>query len=304
MHGPQSRDYLSDEFLDRVRRSYVLHARSRKAGRCWGLINRRRHDIDVALLADSNLELREIFADPASTELYYGVDNLCHSIAPVCAEDFTTAALTNFRGQVANYLAGQVLAAAASPNAPVVEIGPGMGRVAYLAYSRGLTDYTTIDLPLGVVAQACFLGRVLRPDQIWFQGEPNEDSTDCIKLLYAHQLPQRRYSVALNVDSLPEMPATIAFEYACWLSTHADLFLSTNQEHLGVFSVSEVVAFACSVKPHARKECAIWPGYFEEAYSFAGASPRFSTARRKTFELLAVQRQAGRSLGLIGRVGL
>jgi hypothetical protein len=290
-------DYLSDQFLDRVRRSYVPHAATCDAGRAWSSINNRRHDIHVALLADSNLQLREIFADPARTDLYYGVDNLCRSIGPVCQEDFTTAALTNFRAQVAEYLAQQLLAVSTSLDAPVIEIGPGMGRVAYLAYSKGLKDYTTIDLPLGVVAQACFLARVLRPEQIWFQGESNEASTGRIKLLYADRFPQRRYSLALNVDSLPEMPAAVAFNYARWLSTHTDVFLSTNQEHLNVFTVSELIAFACSTKPCARKECPIWPRYVEETYSFPSRLPWFGEARRKTFELLAARRQAVRSLG-------
>ena len=84
------------------------------------------------------------------------------------------------------------------PKQSIVEIGPGMGRTAYYAYRAGLTDYTTIDLPLGVVAQACFLGAVLGADKIWMEGD-DEGSTDGrIKLLSTK--PKRQFDIALNVE--------------------------------------------------------------------------------------------------------
>ena len=39
----------------------------------------------------------------------------------------------------------------------VLEIGPGVGRTAFYARCAGLTNYTTVDTPLGIIAQSCWL---------------------------------------------------------------------------------------------------------------------------------------------------
>ena len=54
----------------------------------------------------------------------------------------------------------------------IIEIGPGISRTAYYASRFGLTDYTTVDLPLGNIAQACFLCRALGEHGITLPGEP------------------------------------------------------------------------------------------------------------------------------------
>ena len=231
----QSGAHLSGPFLDRVRRSYklALGASNTRHGRMWDNIDERRASVHAALLAKADDDLRNIFADPLSTDLFYGCDNLCQSMlggnfddpgivnyySDVARSDlfFLAQALkidkgdlasfdhenalrdadqllnqailfpTLFRGElglrttrgIASYRAIQAVyqtwrtlsLLTDCDQKSVIEIGPGMGRTAYYAYRAGLTDYTTVDLPMGMVAQACFLGAALGPEKIWMPGD-------------------------------------------------------------------------------------------------------------------------------------
>lgn len=55
--------YLSDDFLDRVRRAYcfALNTGARTRGRMWQAIDKRRRDAHEALLAEGNAALRRVF---------------------------------------------------------------------------------------------------------------------------------------------------------------------------------------------------------------------------------------------------
>lgn len=291
MHGGGPRDYLSDEFLDRVRRAYRLAIRSHPRTRgMWSKFDRARSDIHDALLAEDCSPLRRVFLNPISTDLFYGVDNLCLSVgSPDLTHELIDSALASDRGRSAQYQVHRLLELLNNVgNKPIIEIGPGMGRTAYLAYRSGLTDYTTVDLPLGIVAQACFLGRAIGPEHLRFAGERNEVTADCIKLLSAGQLPERSYSVALNVDSLSEMPAAEAFNYARWLSTHTTLFLSINHAK-NLFTVREAMKMAGNAHCLSRSECPALPGYTEEVFSTAPAValPRWG---QHAFKLLVATR--------------
>jgi hypothetical protein len=83
----------------------------------------------------------------------------------------------------------------------VIEIGPGMGRTAFYARAAGITDYTTVDLPLGVVSQACFLGAVLGSEGVWLIGDPPGLASGRIRLLpnVPKYFENERFGVALNV---------------------------------------------------------------------------------------------------------
>lgn len=298
MHGTDSRDYLSDEFLDRVRRAYRLAVESHRRTRgMWRAFDRRRANIHGALLNEDRSPLRDIFADPIRTDLYYGVDNLCLSIDTAPASDrFLELALASDRGRSAQYQVRRLLELLNdSRERSVVEIGPGMGRAAYLAYSAGVTDYTTIDLPLGIVAQACFLGRAVGPNKLWFAGENTKSDTDCIKLLPAGRLPQRQYNVALNVDSFSEMSASDAFRYANWLNSHATFFLSINHPR-NLFTVREAMILAGNASRLFQSECPSWPGYTEEVYSTSAEAAKFISLRRSAFGLLVAMRYVTRRI--------
>ncbi|HEX3502343.1 MAG TPA: hypothetical protein VHU22_03000 [Xanthobacteraceae bacterium] len=292
-HGTLPSDYLSDQFLDRVRRAY----RSANAngsspdGTMWSQIDERRADVHRALMASNNEALREIFADPTKTDLYYGTDQLCRSMnGPLFRDSFVETALGNDRGQIARYCTNRLLdLLAACPERSAIEIGPGMGRTAYFTFTAGVTDYTTIDLPLGVVAQACFLGRTLGPDNLWFANEAESLAANRIKLLFAGALPRRRFSVAINVDSLPEFFLPEAFACARWLSKHADAFLSINHEK-SHFTVAETVRFARGMRRNLRCECPAWPGYIEEVYQPDGRRALAPALQLRAFHYLTLAR--------------
>jgi len=267
--------YLSDAFLDRVKAAYrrALAATSPTEGQ-WAGHNKRRADVHRALLDEDNKALRTVFVDPTTTDLYYGVDRLARSAVRLNeTDDFVFEALRDARAQCAAYQIKRIQELVPTARA-VVEIGPGMGRAAYYGHLAGL-DYTTIDLPLGIAAQACFLGRALGPDALWLAGEDHIPQDGRIKLLYS--VPERHFDIALNVDSITEMPAAVALDYFRWMAAHAAVFLSINHD-LNEFSVANLAAGA---KVWVRRPCPVWHNYIEEVFLMKPArTPRLLNLAR------------------------
>lgn len=269
---PTMEAYLSDAFLDRVRRVYsaALDAGARTQGRMWQAVDARRRDVHEALLADGNIPLRAIFADPVATDLYFGTANLCRSImGSGDGRPFLSLALESVRAQRARYQLERLTAALAIIRGQsVVEIGPGVGYCAFYAYRAGLMDYTTIDLPLGVVAQVRFLAEALGPDKIWMDSDPADGARDQIKLFSVARLPSRQFDAVLNVDSMTEMSLKAALDYVSWINRHARLFLSINHE-LNAFTVADLARHAVA---GTRLERALvlqesyQPYYFQESF--------------------------------------
>jgi hypothetical protein len=261
--------YLSDTFLDRVRRSYrlALDAGARTTGRTWKLIDARRQDVHDALVANGNDALRHIFADPIRTDLYYGVDNLCRTfMISSDGRSFLEQAMASHRAALARYQADRLLSALRSiGGTAVVEIGPGVGHCALYAYRDGATDYTTIDLPLGTVAHARFLAETLGPDSIWMAGDVVPPPLNKIKIFSAANLPDRQYDVALNIDSITEMSIKTALEYAGWINGHARLFISMNHER-NLFTMTDLAKCGLTAKPLYRAPVPERSGYFEEVF--------------------------------------
>jgi len=275
--------YLSDAFLDRVKAAYRRAlAATKPAGGQWAAIDERRADVHAALLASDNEALRAIFIDPTTTDLYYGVDRLCRSYVRLNqASEFIFEALNvaDPRARCAAYQIERLREI--NPTArSAVEIGPGMGRAAYYGHLAGL-DYTTIDLPLGIVAQACFLGRALSPDALWFAGEDEAVLGGRIKLLYS--APDRQFDIALNVDSITEMPSEVAFDYFRWAAKNAKHLLSINHEK-NRFTVTQLASFSAPNKVIARRACPVWDGYIEEAFSLCGPGTLPPWSRLAAFE--------------------
>jgi len=261
--------YLGDAFLARVRRSYrlALDAGARPKGRIWKLIDARRQDVHDALLANNNDALRRIFADPIATDLYYGMDGLCRSLMKSSdGRPFLELALASPRATLARYQADRLLSTLGSISGrAVVEIGPGTGHCALFAFRDGVTDYTTIDLPLGMVAQARFLAEALGPDAIWMEGDVEPPPINKIRIFSAASLPDRRYDVVINVDSMTEVSIKTALEYAEWINGHARLFISMNHEW-NLFTVTDLAKCALSAKPLHRARVPERDGYFEEVF--------------------------------------
>jgi hypothetical protein len=316
------RAYLSDEFLDRVRAAYRLatNLHASHSGPVWQPINERRADIHGALIAEDNREIRRIFADPVSTDLFYGTDGICRSIfgqlqndrvfqehvdrgvsdlineiakamgdSPAGNPETSFAYMDTLLAQHINfpspfpgeigfatsrglsseravralyevYRATTLLGSNATKR--VIEIGPGVGRSALYGHRAGL-DYSTVDLPLGMVAQACFLGAVLGPNKLWFEGENDSGLRGRIKLFAA--LPDRSFDIALNVDSMVEMPSQVAIDYVLWLKQNASVFVSINHA-FNAFTVAQILTFTAAGNCRKRGPCPMWPAYEEGIY--------------------------------------
>ena len=139
-----------------------------------------------------------------------------------------------------------------------------MGRTAYFAYQLGLRDYSTIDLPMGVVGQACFLAATLGPDKIWMIGDDPKEKNGRIQLMPGSQsLPAGRFDLVLNVDSITEMSHAAALRYVLWMADHASRFLSINHNK-NEFTASELCHQAFSIKRVDMKPYPLRDGYFEE----------------------------------------
>lgn len=150
----------------------------------------------------------------------------------------TSRGIATYRAVVSLYQAWRILNFLEScRNKSVIEIGPGLGRTACYAFRAGITDYSTVDLPMGMVAQACFLGAALGPDKIWFYGE--NDRAGCIRLYAAGNQPDRKYALAFNSDSMTEMTMSAAMSYAQWIWQHCGAFLSINHD-LNLFTVRDI----------------------------------------------------------------
>jgi hypothetical protein len=333
--GSSASGYLDDSFLDRVRTSYKLALDTVGAGmgKTWATINRKQTSVHAALMAGDNGDLRKIFAEPISSDLFYGVDNLSRSVlsdfdAPAVVEALREGACRDlfslaqalkindgttdfasfeaetalqrvdhilnqrvefpnvFRGELgfltargtASHRAIHALDQTArlislldrSDQKSVIEIGPGMGRTAYYAYRSGVTDYTTIDLPMGIVAQACFLGATLGPEKIWMAGDDEKLAEGRVKLLGAGSLPRREFGIVLNCDSMTEMPISAALGYVHWIARHCRYFLSINHA-MNKFTVEGISA--ASLECVSRRPYAMRHGYVEEIFIVA-KSPR------------------------------
>ena len=155
----------------------------------------------------------------------------------------------------------------------VLEIGGGLGRTAFYAAQFGITDYTIVDLPITLVAQANFLGRILGPDAVALHGEDVSVQAG-VKLLPPSEFlaSRRQYDVVLNVDSMTEMARDTAQAYCDAIQARATTFLSINHEGLG-FTIAELMPGGM----FQRSPYWMRPGYVEE---LAGQYPHVSGGQR------------------------
>lgn len=145
-------------------------------------------------------------------------------------------------------------------NKSILEIGAGLGRTAFYAYSMGMRDYAIIDLPLANAAQAYFLGRTIGPENIALSGETNEAP---VRVLTPSSLDGMDVGVVINVDSLTEMDRSFAARYAAFARDHSEIFLSINHE-VNLFTVREMIRSAMPEAVVLRYPYLMRPGYVEE----------------------------------------
>jgi hypothetical protein len=243
----------------------------------------------------SHEPLRAIFRNPASTDLFYGVDNLCESVLREIANsdghgdhianllskidtDVSVFRFPNpFYGEIGlqtdrgliSYRAVQAIYQAIAikkllpENGGVLEIGPGMGRTVLHCHQIGITNYTTVDLPMGIVAQACFLGATIGPDAIWFTTDQSSPKGK-IRILSQSDLAiaNERFDLILNVDSIIETGVVESTRYARWIKQHCDTFLSINRNSPRMSLVRLLLGRSKS------RAFPLWPGYIEDVFRF------------------------------------
>lgn len=115
----------------------------------------------------------------------------------------------------------------------IVEIGGGLGRTAYYAHKYGIEDYTIVDLPHVVVAQALFIGQTLGEKRVVLPNEEKvQKNNNCIKLTTPDLFFRNNdnYDICLNADSFVEMDFEIAKKYIQKLQKNSKVLLSINQE--------------------------------------------------------------------------
>ena len=153
--------------------------------------------------------------------------------------------------------------------AKIVEIGAGVGRTAYYSYEMGFKNYTIVDLPMSLVGQACFLAATLGDDAIWFDGENFSASQNKIRLYCPHTFffLEENYDVALNIDSITEMPLEQGKEYFAYLADHSSIFYAMNHE-LNPHRTLDIAKLAKIPLLPIRFASVFRRGYVEELYFF------------------------------------
>lgn len=116
----------------------------------------------------------------------------------------------------------------------ILELGAGVGNLC-LVLKEMFANYHTVDLPIMSVMQAYLLAIHFSPEKIWFAGEPRSDT----HAIFIHGikpsefLASLQFALAVNQDSLPEIPYKNAAVYAHMIETQlvpGGLFLSINHE--------------------------------------------------------------------------
>lgn len=153
------------------------------------------------------------------------------------------------------------------PSAKILEIGAGLGRVAYFVRQFGLSNYTIIDLPLTSAAQAYFLGTVLSPDTLRLFGETHAAPL-AILPPSSFLTADDRYDLILNADSMTEMGLSTARNYWHAIKHQTPLFLSINHEQ-NEFTVREIITATPGLKI-SRAPYWLRRGYVEELVEIAG----------------------------------
>lgn len=155
-----------------------------------------------------------------------------------------------------------------TPNPRVLEIGAGLGRIAFYARQLGIRDYTIIDLPFTAVSSGYFLMRTLGEEQVLLHGEKQTGVLGKVRILNpgAFLDCSESYDLIVNVDSLTEMDRPTAERY--WNRIEASkLFLSINHE-ANEFMIRELIDRSKRVASRHRHPYWVRRGYVEELVSF------------------------------------
>jgi hypothetical protein len=148
----------------------------------------------------------------------------------------------------------------------VVEIGAGLGRSAYYAYTAGINNYTIIDLPMTNAVQSYFLASTLGEDKICLFGEEARSNKILIYPPTMFLNSSDTYDLAVNVDSITEMPIETAIAYVKQISARANMLLSSNHE-FNNFTARDLIVQS-SPKFMTRNRSWLRRGYLDETATY------------------------------------
>lgn len=154
---------------------------------------------------------------------------------------------------------------------PVLEIGGGYGCVARYAALHGYQNWTIIDLPYVNAIQMIWIGATLGEQSVSGLGEVRAQ-VHLVPSNAKELVRSERFALALNMDSLPEIPAEEADDYLDIVTAKADMFLSVNQEaqkmHRGKFTQNSVHMMMQEKSMIIAHRVPYWmeQGYVEELY--------------------------------------
>lgn len=152
-------------------------------------------------------------------------------------------------------------------NPAILEIGGGLGRTAYYCHLLGIRDYTIVDIPMSLLSQGDFLGRVLPERDLFLAGEKVDSDDSKIKLIHSKAFfsSDKKYDLIINVDSLTELDINIAKQYLGKIKEVGNYFLSINHE-INSFSVNSIWKETPGIKKIYRAPYWLRRGYVEELF--------------------------------------
>lgn len=169
--------------------------------------------------------------------------------------------------------------------ATCLEIGGGVGLLAYVVASMGYKQYCIVDLPLVNALQGYLLLKSTVAERVRLYGEEVSDSESSIYICpsnHIDEISDKSIDLIVNQDSLPEMNHETMVGYLKFIQrVGRGTFLSINQESqasTGVHSMQGWVNEACRDEPGLRltHRYPYWlrKGYLEEIYQIVDSNPQ------------------------------
>lgn len=151
----------------------------------------------------------------------------------------------------------------------VLEIGAGLGWVAYHASKFNVKEYYIVDIPLTALASSHFLGLACGENNVTLYGEKSRNTSGThYKILPPNAFPtQKQFDLVINIDSMTEMAKETAENYIKMIKQCTKRFISINHEG-NPFTVAELLENDPDVKNYTRKPFWVRQGYVEEVYEF------------------------------------
>jgi hypothetical protein len=164
-----------------------------------------------------------------------------------------------------------------------VEIGGGVGFLAYAALSLGARRFCIVDLPIVNALQGYYLLCSRFADRVRLYGEPPARARDSVDIYPSNakdELVSGSFSIAVNQDSMPEMAQETARGYVNLTHRVARrFFLSINQEARAAANRGSVQNWIHEMCKEERGLSLVYrvpywlrKGYVEEVYRISAAS--------------------------------